>query len=86
VVLASGDVLLADYLPPPEAARPTAASAPAEPALTTLAEAEKHLIARALRATQGPRGRTCEILGISRPTLERKLRKYRLKAEDPQAH
>ena len=83
VVLASSDVLLADHLPQTDA-QPTPSLVPAADApLTTLAEAEKTLIVRALRHTRGHRGRTCEILGISRPTLERKLRKYRLKPEEP---
>jgi two-component system response regulator AtoC len=85
VVLASGDVLLVEHLPVRAAESVEAREAPgavAEP-LTTLAEAERALIVRALRATAGHRGRTCEILGISRPTLERKIRKYRLKPDDP---
>ena len=84
VVLASGDVLLAEHLPAHDRdERPEASNTLAEAPLTTLAEAERALIGRALRHTHGHRGRTCEILGISRPTLERKLRKYRLKPEEP---
>jgi two-component system response regulator AtoC len=94
VVLSTSDVLLADHLPSPLPASTSSSGADAnsngtsgdrtaELPLTTLAEAEKALITRALRATHGHRGRTCEILGISRPTLERKIRKYRLKTEDP---
>jgi len=84
VVLASGDVLLSDHLPSPEVGPPVASApgSPPEPGLTTLVEAERNLIVRVLRATHGHRGRSCEILGISRPTLERKIRKYRLKADD----
>ena len=38
-------------------------------------EAERALILRALKATGGHKGRTCDLLGISRPTLERKLQR-----------
>ncbi|HET9753891.1 MAG TPA: helix-turn-helix domain-containing protein, partial [Myxococcales bacterium] len=31
--------------------------------------------------TRGHKGKTCQILGISRPTLERKLKKYGIYAE-----
>ncbi|HZA13244.1 MAG TPA: helix-turn-helix domain-containing protein, partial [Myxococcaceae bacterium] len=46
--------------------------------IPTLDEAERILILRALAATSGHKGKTCQILGISRPTLERKLQKYSL--------
>ncbi len=44
--------------------------------IPTLDGAERILIVRALRATGGHKGKACQILGISRPTLERKLQKY----------
>ncbi|MCI0571364.1 MAG: sigma-54 dependent transcriptional regulator [Myxococcaceae bacterium] len=44
--------------------------------IPTLEEAERILIERALAATRGHKGKTCQMLGISRPTLERKLQKY----------
>jgi two-component system response regulator AtoC len=44
--------------------------------IPTLDEAERILIERALAATRGHKGKACQILGISRPTLERKLQKY----------
>ena len=80
VVLAPADVLLAEHLPP---LAPTAAPAPAtgwppEGPLPSLAEAERLLISRALTLTHGHKGKACQMLGISRPTLERKLAKYRL--------
>ncbi|MFY0579162.1 helix-turn-helix domain-containing protein [Cystobacter fuscus] len=34
------------------------------------------LIELTLNVTKGHKGKTCQILGISRPTLERKLQKY----------
>src|SRR5690606_12139077 len=90
VVLASGDVLLSEHLPPRpgDAAAPGAAPGVPHPVgvpeldrpghLPTLAEAEAILIQRALLATGGHKGKTCEVLGISRPTLDRKLKAYGL--------
>ncbi|MFP2904473.1 sigma-54-dependent transcriptional regulator [Pyxidicoccus sp. 3LFB2] len=100
VVLAPGDVLRGDDLPAleaaphPDAGRPAPAgamfAAPAvdDPSLIpTLEEAERQLIARAMAVTKGHKGRTCQILGISRPTLERKLQKYALaQGQGPQVH
>ena len=90
VVLAPGEVLLGDHLPAlepsHESAPAQAAAAPpalfAAPAvddaslIPTLDEAERLLIERAMAVTRGHKGKTCQILGISRPTLERKLQKY----------
>ncbi|MCP3099953.1 sigma-54 dependent transcriptional regulator [Myxococcus sp. K15C18031901] len=91
VVLAPGDVLRGDDLPsletppgPETGGRPSAAPMFTAPAvddaslIPTLDEAERLLIARAMAVTKGHKGRTCQILGISRPTLERKLQKYNL--------
>ncbi len=44
----------------------------------TLAEAEQVQIERVLQVTGGNRGRACELLGITRPTLRRKMREYGL--------
>jgi two-component system response regulator AtoC len=89
VVLAPGDVLLESYFPQPSS--PTGGVERPEKILT-LEELEREHIARVLRDCRGHRGRACQLLGISRPTLERKLRKYELKepplrggAEDSEA-
>ena len=44
----------------------------------TLDELERAHIERVFALAKGHKGRTCELLGISRPTLERKLKKYGL--------
>ena len=69
-----------------EASRPEPASADTPPRPTdgrvqTLDEVEKAHIERVFAMTKGHKGRACQILGISRPTLERKLRKYGLAAD-----
>jgi two-component system, NtrC family, response regulator AtoC len=51
----------------------------AVPKIRLLDEVEKEHISNALRFTEGNRGRVCELLGISRPTLQRKIRKYGIK-------
>jgi DNA-binding NtrC family response regulator len=79
VVLARGDVLTPDLLGICSRAAP--AGVPAEeggPALITLDELEARHVRAVLAHTGWHKGRTCEILGISRPALERKIHKYRL--------
>ena len=46
-----------------------------------LDEVEKEHILNALKFAGGNRGRVCALLGISRPTLQRKIRKYRIEIE-----
>ena len=81
-VLSQGDLLLEEHLVQngePAAKAPRAARAPVAPErVPTLDEMEKAHIERVFTMTKGHKGRACQILGISRPTLERKLRKYRL--------
>jgi two-component system response regulator AtoC len=97
VVLAPGEVLLGDDLPalepglPSEPSRSLPSTGPlfATPAvddpsqIPTLEEAERLLIQRAMAVTKGHKGKTCQILGISRPTLERKLQKFGLSQSVP---
>ena len=44
----------------------------------TLDEVECEHIRRALAYAQGHKGKTCDLLGISRPTLTRKIKRYAL--------
>ena len=46
--------------------------------LLSLDEIEAQHIQRVLQHTQGHKGRSCEILAISRPALDRKIKKYQL--------
>ncbi len=79
VVLSPGEVLLREYLPEAAGAVPPASQTDAgKVRLATLDEVERDHIARVFQACRGHKGRTCEVLRISRPTLERKLRKYGL--------
>ena len=77
-VLSQGDMLLEEHLVE-QPRTPTPAPA-AEGAVPTLDEVERQHVARVWALTRGHKGKTCQILGISRPTLERKLRKYGISA------
>ncbi len=48
--------------------------------IETLSEIEQAHIERVLIATGGNQGRACELLGVSRPTLRRKIRRYALES------
>ncbi|MDS4030685.1 MAG: helix-turn-helix domain-containing protein, partial [Candidatus Contendobacter sp.] len=79
-----GPLLTADVLDDPVAAPPDDASAAdafrdTSGRLYSLDELEAIQIANALRETGGHKGRTCAILGISRPALERKIERYGLR-------
>jgi two-component system response regulator AtoC len=69
----------------PATASPLFAAPPVDDAsqIPTLEEAERMLIQRAMAVTKGHKGKVCQILGISRPTLERKLQKYGLAPSVP---
>jgi DNA-binding NtrC family response regulator len=64
-------------------AGPGAAVAPGKPTesevLRTLDAVEAEHVQRVLNHTGGHKGKTCEILGISRPALDRKIEKYALR-------
>lgn len=49
--------------------------------IQTLSEIEEAHIALVLDIVEGNRGRACDLLGISRPTLRRKLRQYALEED-----
>lgn len=55
---------------------------PSEPGkLLTLDEVEERYIRKIIRETDKNKGEICEVLGISRPTFERKLEKYNITFE-----
>ena len=78
LVLSTGDVLSAADLPR-EVREPAAppAGGPA-PAGLTIREAEKRAVVAALAHTKGKKGEAAALLGISWPTLTRKMREYGL--------
>ena len=74
-------VVTPDLLELPEAPAPVAPEAPtgSDTALQTLDAVEAAHIQRVLDHTGGHKARSCEILGISRPALDRKIAKYGLR-------
>ena len=83
VVLAPGEVLTRDLfgLVPPAESEPLAMPAAivdSGPELVSLEALEKRQVEAILQHTHWNKGRTCEILGITRPTLDRKIGKYGL--------
>jgi DNA-binding NtrC family response regulator len=75
VVVASGDVIRAEHLV-------LGGAAPEGPAkLGTLDEMERDHVLRVLAATRGHKARAAQILGISRPRLDRILARHRLDAD-----
>jgi two-component system response regulator AtoC len=74
VILAKGDVILKENLP---LGVPDRRPFPAD--LVPLSEVEKGYIQHVLDATQGSKVRTSEILEISRPTLDKKIKDYGLR-------
>jgi DNA-binding NtrC family response regulator len=80
MILSRGEVLELDEcgLGPAEAARPQA-SASEDGEIKSLSMMEKELILKTLRHTRVNYGETCKILGITRPTLPRKIKDYALK-------
>jgi two-component system, NtrC family, response regulator AtoC len=84
-LLAEGQIIDTDDLGPQLAAagesiaRAGTAAAPGE---LSLKAAERDQLIRALDKARGQKKRTCEILGISRPTLNRKLDLHNINADD----
>ena len=62
-----------------DAGATTAAEGSGESALLSLEQVEAAHIQRVLEHTGGHKGQSCEILGISRPALDRKIEKYQLR-------
>jgi two-component system, NtrC family, response regulator len=70
VVVAAGSVIRPDHL---TLASPGTGS---KTDLSTLEQVERDQITRVLAATDGHKARTAEILGVSRPRLNRLMEKY----------
>ena len=66
---------------PPKVESENAAKPDEEEELQSLDEVEKAHIMKVLRRTRGNYGEACRILGISRPTLRRKISEYNLLVE-----
>lgn len=76
VVLTRGNVILEEFLSLLPLAQPVLA--PPRQSIAPLCEIEKQHIQHILNHTRGHKGKACQILGISRPALDRKIKKYQL--------
>jgi len=74
VILAKGDVILEENLPFDGGEKKVM---PRE--LVTMKEVEKNYIQHVLNEMKGNKTRTCRVLEISRPTLDKKIKEYSLK-------
>jgi two-component system response regulator AtoC len=78
VILSKGDVILRENLPLDSTEKRLF---PGE--LVPLQEVEKNYIQHVLDAAQGSKTRASQILQISRPTLDKKIKEYRLRLTHP---
>jgi two-component system response regulator AtoC len=79
-VIAGEDFELGQIEAPDAGGASAEAAAEQHSRFPTLDEVEREHIRRAIARARGHRGKTCKLLGISRPTLVRKLRKYKIDA------
>jgi two-component system response regulator AtoC len=77
LVLATGDVIRPEHL-----AIGPAPNAPRAARLTTLGHVERDHIVQVLGAVKGHKARAAQILGVSRPRLDRLMHKYGIEAAD----
>lgn len=73
IIMAKGDVILADNLPLETGERKLFSKE-----LVPLKEVEKNYVQHVLKSTKGSKTRTSQILQISRPTLDKKIKEYNL--------
>jgi transcriptional regulator with PAS, ATPase and Fis domain len=84
VLVCKGDVIVPDDLPEALLAREVSPPEFAIPPHWTLAELEKMAILQTLQRTNWNKQETANILGLYRPTLYSKMKKYAIKDERPQ--
>ncbi|MBN2408693.1 MAG: sigma-54-dependent Fis family transcriptional regulator [Candidatus Aminicenantes bacterium] len=80
VILAKGDIVLKENLPLDSGERKIYSGE-----LVSLREVERNYIQHVLDAVQGSKTRASQILGISRPTLDKKIREFKLQVNLPSA-
>jgi two-component system NtrC family response regulator len=72
LIIATGDVIRPEHI----SLAPRANGAAAQHRLTTLEQVERDHVAHVIGATRGHKARAAAILGVSRPRLDRLLKKY----------
>jgi DNA-binding NtrC family response regulator len=82
LVLVRGGVVGPEHLALGAGQPPVAAVTEAEPVDYSLEAAERAQVRRVLAKVRGHKRQACQLLGISRPTLDRLIEKYGLKVEE----
>lgn len=77
VILAKSEVILKENLPQEPEDKTVF---PSEP--VTLEEVEKRYIQHVLKMVKGSKVKACQVLGISRPTLDKKIKDYNLEVSE----
>jgi len=77
VVLSKGDILVPEYLPDFFTARSGGGEKVSH--IKPLDQVKKEHVLKALEFTHWDRGKVCELLGISRPTLRKMIKDYKIK-------
>ncbi len=83
VVLSKGDVLVPEYLPDLFISGKTEEVIKG---IKPLAQVEFEHVVKVLEFTHWDKGKACELLGVSRPTLREKIKKYQLRQCRPFTH
>jgi transcriptional regulator with PAS, ATPase and Fis domain len=77
VVLSKGDVLVPEYLPDLFTTRSVGVEKPL--LIKSLDQIKKEHVLKALEFAHWDKGKVCELLGISRPTLRKMIKDYKIK-------
>jgi len=77
VVLSKGEVLLPEYLP--DIFSPFSSKPEKTLIIKSLEEVKKEHVIKTLEFTNWDKGKACELLGISRPTLRKMIKDYKIK-------
>ena len=77
VVLSKGDILVPEYLPDFFRARSVGGEKPS--LIKPLDQIKKDHVLKALEFAHWDKGKVCELLGISRPTLRKMIKDYKIK-------
>jgi len=77
IVLSRGDIITEDHIP--ILSESGAHRASNKSSFKSLEDMEKEHVKKALLMVNGQKGKACELLGISRPTLRKKIEKYSIR-------
>ncbi len=85
-ILARGDRITLDLLPLKLSSRSARPADPGEGPLMSLRDAERQTVIRALRETAWNKSQAATLLGVTRKTLDRKIKDFDLSPADLEEH